>query len=73
MLREYGVVVHTAGEFPRLFVVSMSLVPETWVVDYLGQIYHREVNTPLRNESHATRGMLRLKAVMEGLLVPGVR
>ena len=38
---------HAAGEFPGLLVEPMRQVPETRVVHYLGQVYHREVDTPL--------------------------
>ncbi|MDP6845278.1 MAG: hypothetical protein QF722_07015, partial [Candidatus Thalassarchaeaceae archaeon] len=50
---QHLVVVQTARELPGLLVESMGHVPEPWIVYDFGQVYHRKVNPPLRDECHA--------------------
>ena len=47
LLEEDFVVVYPTGEFPGLLVEPMRQIPETRVVDYPRQVYHREVDSPL--------------------------
>ena len=43
MFGQDGVVVHATRELPRFLIESVCQVPESRVIDYLGQIDHREV------------------------------
>ena len=56
---------HAAGELPGLLIEPMRQVPETRVVHYLSQVYHREVDTSLGDESHGPDRKPWLKGVME--------
>ncbi len=49
---QYIVVVKAARELPGLLVESVSHVPEPWIVDDFGQVYHRKVDSSLRDEGH---------------------